>query len=184
MRHRAIVVSFVMFALFAGPAAAGELKVLLGSIDLDGGKVFDVDRVTGAVTELSPGSSGTDNHLGQTFDTAFAPDGRLIVSQHLPGGVYLSLRGSGRLVRYDPHTGATRDVASGVYATGLAVDARGRILAATQVSLLRIDPGTGAEEMLVWWEDLGMLIWDVAVNENGILYLAMYDDPRATRPMI
>ena len=117
--------------------------------------VFSVDP-SGTVDTVVDGD-GLQDPVG----IALAPDGT----------AYVSDRQRDEVLRLDLATGALSHVADLRNATGIAMDAAGKLLVTDGIALRRIDPGTGAITTVATGAPLDDPR-DVAVQLDGTLYVA------------
>ena len=129
------------------------------------GAVVVVDEGAEAVFSIAPSGTVDTVVVGEGLQDpvgiALAPDGT----------AYVSDRQRDEVLRLDLATGALSHVADLRNATGLAMDAAGKLLVTDGVALRRIDPGTGAITTVAAGAPLDDPR-DVAVQLDGTLYVA------------
>ena len=129
------------------------------------GALVVVDEGAEAVFSIAPSGTVDTVVVGEGLQDpvgiALAPDGT----------AYVSDRQRDEVLRLDLATGALSHVADLQNATGLAMDAAGKLLVTDGVALRRIDPGTGAITTVAAGAPLDDPR-DVAVQLDGTLYVA------------
>jgi len=156
------------------PSGGGAASLLAGGAPLSDpwavavapdGALLVVDEGAEAVFSIAPsGTVGTvvvGEGLQDPVGIALAPDGT----------AYVSDRQRDEVLRLDLATGALSHVADLRNATGLAMEAAGKLLVTDGVALRRIDPGTGAITTVAAGAPLDDPR-DVAVQLDGTLYVA------------